>query len=119
MNALGIDLVSLSRIEPWVRDSMMLEKVFTDNEILYCLKKRCPQKFLAAFFAAKEAVMKALGTGWGGGVEWKDIEVINENDAFSIKLYNKARELCINKKIFVSVSCADTLAIAAVVISPA
>lgn len=119
MNAIGIDIVSLSRVEPWVRDSMMLEKVFTDNERLYCLKKRYPQKLLAAFFAAKEAGMKAIGTGWGGGVEWRDIEVINENDVFSIKLYNKARELCINKKIFVSVSCADTLAIATVVISPA
>lgn len=53
-----------------------LRRVFTDGEIAYCTQRRDPVPHLAARFAAKEAAMKALGTGHSHGVMWKDIEVI-------------------------------------------
>ncbi len=52
-----------------------LRRVFTEAETAYCLGRGVPEQHLAGRFAAKEAVLKALGTGWGGGVHWHDIEV--------------------------------------------
>src|SRR5258708_37291493 len=52
-----------------------LRRVFTEGEIAYCTRHRDPAPSLAARFAAKEATMKALGTGHSRGVLWKDIEV--------------------------------------------
>ena len=49
--------------------------MFTPAEIAYCESARRPEVHFAARFAAKEAVFKALGTGWGGGVRWRDVEV--------------------------------------------
>lgn len=107
----------ISRIKPWVKDSMMLEKVFTDKETHYCLNKRYPHKHLAAMFAVKEAFMKAIGVGWSSGVNWKDIEILEDNGKPSIRLINKAKEFCSNGKVFVSTSYAGDLAVAMVVIS--
>ena len=53
-----------------------LRRVFTDGEIAYCTQRRNPVPHLAGRFAAKEAAMKALGTGHSRGVLWKDIEVV-------------------------------------------
>lgn len=116
MHALGTDIVMINRIKPWVKDTAMLEKVFTDSERQYCLNKRHPHKHLAAAFAVKEAFMKAIGTGWSSGVGWRDIEMLNERDRLSIRLYNKANELYGCRKVFVSTSCTGDLAIAMVVI---
>lgn len=55
-----------------------LHRVFTDAEIAYCTRHRDPVPSLAARFAAKEAAMKALGTGRSRGVLWKDIEVVRQ-----------------------------------------
>src|SRR6202451_3893684 len=53
------------------------QRVFTDREIAYSERKANPYERYAARFAAKEAGMKALGTGWRGGIAWRDFEVIN------------------------------------------
>ena len=55
-----------------------LERVFTTEEIRYCERHKSKFERYAARFAAKEAAMKALGTGWRRGVRWRDIEVRNE-----------------------------------------
>ena len=53
-----------------------MRRVFTDAEAEHCRRRSLPEQSFAARFAAKEAVMKALGTGWTGGVTWRDIEVV-------------------------------------------
>lgn len=74
----GIDIVEVHRIrdatERW--GDRFLARVFTAGEIRYCLGEGRKYGSLAGRFAVKEAVFKALGTGWGSGVTWKDIEVV-------------------------------------------
>jgi holo-[acyl-carrier protein] synthase len=76
----GVDLVEVERIQQALEDSRIgrrfRARVFTEKEILYCEKKRRGKyESYAGRFAAKEAVMKALGRGWGSKVRWLDIEV--------------------------------------------
>ena len=77
---IGTDLAKVSRI----RDSIarfggrFLNRVYTSGERGYALSKANADERLAARFAAKEAGMKAIGTGWSRGVRWQDFEVINE-----------------------------------------
>jgi len=76
----GVDLVEVERIQQALEDNRIgrrfRERVFTGKEILYCEKKRRGKyESYAGRFAAKEAVMKALGRGWGSKVRWLDIEV--------------------------------------------
>jgi len=74
----GVDIAEVSRIRQSVErfGDRFLRRVFTDGEIRYCEKKITCFESYAARFAAKEAGMKALGTGWSHGVRWRDIEVI-------------------------------------------
>ena len=69
---LGVDLLSIPRFEAALRrHPRLLERVFTAAERRACERKRRPLGSYAARFAAKEAAMKALGTGWGRGVGWQ------------------------------------------------
>jgi holo-[acyl-carrier protein] synthase len=73
----GIDLVEIRRIAALLeRYEKAAERLFTDAEIEYCRRRRRPERHLAARFAAKEAVIKALGVVWGDRVGWRDIEII-------------------------------------------
>lgn len=74
----GIDLVEIARIEGALQKfgSRFLSRVFTDGEIYYAQSMKEPARHLAARFAAKEAVSKALGTGIGSACGWKDIEIL-------------------------------------------
>ena len=63
-----------------------LHRVFTDGEIAYCTRQRDPVPSLAGRFAAKEAAMKALGTGHSRGVLWKDIEVFRHGGPPQLRL---------------------------------
>jgi holo-[acyl-carrier protein] synthase len=76
--ATGIDIVEIARIEEvFARRGMRFrDRVFTESEIAYCESRAAKMESYAARFAAKEAAMKALGTGWGDGVGWRDIEVL-------------------------------------------
>ena len=78
--SVGVDMVEVERIRKAVEDSRFgwrfRDRVFTANEIQYCEKKqRGRYESYAGRFAAKEAVMKALGRGWGAKVRWLDIEI--------------------------------------------
>ncbi len=74
--AVGLDLSDSRRVERAIRRHPRLEnRVFTPAERATCRKKKDPWRSFAARFAAKEAAMKALGTGWAMGVGWRDIEV--------------------------------------------
>jgi holo-[acyl-carrier protein] synthase len=73
----GLDLLSIPRLEAALRRHPKLkERVFTEGERKACERKRDALGSYAARFAAKEAAMKALGTGWGQGVGWQDLEVV-------------------------------------------
>jgi len=73
----GIDITEVDRIEAGIArfGRRFIERVFTVDEIRYCESKANKAERYAARFAAKEAGMKALGTGWSRGVRWRDIEV--------------------------------------------
>jgi holo-[acyl-carrier protein] synthase len=74
---IGIDVVEIARIrrlmERW--QDRFLRRVFTDEELAYSLGRHDPAQHLAARFAAKEATLKALGTGLSMGVRWRELEV--------------------------------------------
>lgn len=78
--AIGVDLAEVSRVEALLASAgeRFVERVFTSIERQYCDGKANRAERYAARFAAKEAVMKALGTGWSRGVRWRDIEVDHE-----------------------------------------
>jgi holo-[acyl-carrier protein] synthase len=75
----GVDLCEVPRMEAAVvrHGNRFLERIFTAREIAYADRKANRFERYAARFAAKEAGMKALGTGWHGGIAWRDFEVIN------------------------------------------
>ena len=75
---LGIDIAEIDRIETAIKrhGAPFLERLYTPQEVAYCERHRNKFERYAARFAAKEAAMKALGTGWSAGVRWRDIEVI-------------------------------------------
>ena len=77
---LGVDITEVDRIAATIqrRGRRFLERVFTLAEIVYCERHRNRAERFAGRFAAKEAAMKALGTGWRRGVRWVDIEVVRE-----------------------------------------
>ena len=74
---LGVDISEVNRIEAAItrHGDAFLKRVFTSAEIAYCERHRNRFERYAGRFAAKEATMKALGTGWTRGVRWVDIEV--------------------------------------------
>jgi holo-[acyl-carrier protein] synthase len=75
---IGIDLVEVDRLREFaIRHRNRLQSVFTPTELAYCNSKKDTFAQLAARFAAKEAVFKALGTGWSLGLQWTDISVEN------------------------------------------
>jgi holo-[acyl-carrier protein] synthase len=77
---LGVDIAEIDRIEAAItrHGRAFLDRVFTPAEIAYCQRHRNQAERFAGRFAAKEAAMKALGTGWRRGVRWVDIEVVRE-----------------------------------------
>ncbi|HEV8308783.1 MAG TPA: holo-ACP synthase [Methylomirabilota bacterium] len=73
----GVDLVQIARIRRAIArwQDRFLERVFTPDELAYARRRRDPAEHLAARFAAKEATLKALGTGLSMGVRWREMEV--------------------------------------------
>jgi holo-[acyl-carrier protein] synthase len=92
----GIDIIEVSRIEKQLSrgDDRFQRRLFTDREIAYCERKKFKGLHFAARFAAKEAFLKALGTGLSGGLSWKDVEVVNNEAGMpTLRLNGKARLL--------------------------
>lgn len=80
IHGVGNDIVEIARIEALFKryPQRFLKRIYTPFEREYCLKKKFPSSHLAARFAAKEAIVKALGTGFSNGLNWLDIEVRND-----------------------------------------
>jgi holo-[acyl-carrier protein] synthase len=98
----------------------LLDELFTKREQSYCRSKRYPERHLAARFAAKEAMFKALSTGRQPGYLWKDVEIDNaDNGKPSISLNGKTKILAKKlkvKKIFVTLSHSSKWAMAHVIL---
>ena len=77
---IGTDIVETVRIADMIErhGELFLDRVFTPHEIQYCSERKAATQHYAGRWAAKEAVLKALGTGWSRGISWCDIEVRNE-----------------------------------------
>ena len=121
---IGTDIIEVSRIHAVMeKDLGFREKIFTSGEITYCETKKHKYENYAARFSAKEAFMKAIGTGWRFGIRFADIEV--HHDEFGkplIRLYGKAEELGKIEgisKIHVSLSHVKEIATAIVVVEKA
>ena len=80
--SIGIDIIEVYRIEETLaRTPRFVTRVFTESERSYCESKGVARaQSYAARFAAKEAFLKALKTGWRGEIKWHDIEVVNDAD---------------------------------------
>lgn len=83
---IGIDIIEIDRIKESAENygDRFLNKIYTQRELDYCLKKKYKYQHLAARFAAKEAVYKALATGWNKEVSWQNIEISNEPNGMPV-----------------------------------
>lgn len=101
---IGIDIVEIEELRLLIErfGDRILNRLFTAEEIKYCKSK--PQQFqhFAARMAAKEATFKALGRGWDKGIQWKNVEVINERSGKPSLLFSGKAEELLNTLGFVS-----------------
>ena len=93
---IGIDATDIDRIEAAVAryGDRFLRRVFTEGEIAYATRRRNPAPSLAGRFAAKEAAMKALGTGHSQGVFWRGIEVVRRGGPPRLQFHGGAAARC-------------------------
>ncbi|MBS3734347.1 MAG: holo-ACP synthase [Phycisphaerae bacterium] len=117
----GIDMVDCDRLQAVIRrhGQRFLQRVFTEAELDYCLGRRREMEHLSGRFAAKEAVLKVLGTGWSAGICWTDVEIRNEPSGRpAVRLAGRCRELADSRgltNVLVSISHIRTHAIASAV----
>jgi holo-[acyl-carrier protein] synthase len=89
---LGLDATEIDRIAETIEryGDRFLQRVFTDGEIAYCNRRRVPAIHFAGRFAAKEAGMKALGTGHSQQVLWRDVEVVRRGGPPQLQFHGGA-----------------------------
>jgi holo-[acyl-carrier protein] synthase len=93
---IGTDIVECLRIAQMIErhGELFITRVYTDHEIEYCSARKAATQHYAGRWAAKEAVLKALGTGWRRGISWRDIEVLNDRQgAPTVNLFGGARDV--------------------------
>jgi holo-[acyl-carrier protein] synthase len=118
---MGIDIAEIDRISQAIarHGPAILERLYTLREVAYCESHKNKFERYAARFAAKEAGMKALGTGWRRGVRWRDLEVTNAPSGKpTLHLEGVARELAERlgvKNISLSITHSGNLALAQVI----
>ena len=118
---LGLDIAEIDRIEAAVTryGAPFLERIYTTREVAYCESHKNKFERYAARFAAKEAAMKALGTGWRRGVRWRDIEVARDPSGKpTLHLEGAARQIADHlgvKNISLTISHSGNLALAEVI----
>lgn len=117
-SAIGIDIVEIKRLEKvskkWGKP--FLNKVYTTRELDYAFGKKFPYQHLAARFAAKEAIFKALGEVETDFVGWKNIEIVNDANGKPGVHWHKEAEVCRKKRgihsVVVSLSHTENYAVA-------
>lgn len=118
---LGTDLIEVERVASKIKkETGFRELVFSENEIRYCEAQTHQFEHFAARFAAKEAFMKALGTGWDKGLSWNEIEILNDVNGKPILSLQGETQKTVSemglKNILVSLSHLKTIASAVVII---
>ena len=119
VRGIGVDILEIDRIRSSIESlgERFLERVFTPEEIRYCRSKSDATQHFAARFAAKEAVSKALATGWSGDFAWRDVEIMNDTlGQPRVTLYGKLAEALQDASVFVSLSHSESHVVAMVVI---
>ncbi len=115
----GVDLVDVARFAALDGEAVGRAGVLTDRELAYCRGRRRPAQHMAARFAAKEAVLKAFGTGLARGIRWTDVEVVNASGGRPVVvLHGAVRERADARgltRLELSLSHTDQLAIAHVI----
>ncbi len=105
---IGTDIIEIDRIKDSIEKygDRFLSKIYTPTEIEYCLSKANKYQHFAARFAAKEAVYKALATGWQKILSWQDIEISNESTGMpQVTMRGKLKEfLADDKSLKISIS---------------
>lgn len=110
ITGIGVDIVDVQRIRKMAEEhgERFLQRVFEKEELFYCMRFPDPFPHLAARWAAKEAVAKALGTGFSKGVTWKTICIVHApNGEPMVVLTGSAQKLAKSlgiKKIWISIS---------------
>lgn len=92
---MGVDLAEVPRIRASMErfGERFRDRIYTPGEVAYCERKANPYERYAARFAAKEAAMKAIGTGMSGGVRWREFEVVNlPSGKPTLRFHGKAAE---------------------------
>jgi holo-[acyl-carrier protein] synthase len=118
---MGIDIAEVKRIAAVIESQKerFLQRVYTPAEVAYCEQFRNRYERFAGRFAAKEAAMKALGTGWRRGVRWVDLEVVRElSGRPTLSLKGEARKIADAlgvKNIAISITHTSEQAIAQVI----
>jgi holo-[acyl-carrier protein] synthase len=116
-----LDIAEVDRIAAALtrHGAAILERLYTSTEVAYCESHKNKFERYAARFAAKEAAMKALGTGWTRGVRWRDIEVANAPGGKpTLRLQGVAREFAEKlgvKNISLTITHSGNLALAQVI----
>jgi holo-[acyl-carrier protein] synthase len=117
----GIDIVECLRIAQMIErhGELFIARVYTDAEIEYCTARKAATQHYSGRWAAKEAVLKALGTGWRRGISWRDIEIRNDRKgAPTVNLRAGARDVMEKagiRRLHVSISHCRSFAVAHVV----
>ena len=119
VKGIGVDIIEIDRVRRSIEElgARFLDKVYTSGEIAYCDAKAHRFQHYAARFAAKEALSKALSTGWAGEFRWKDVEVMNEpsgQPAFLI--HGKLCEHLSGTSVMLSMSHSESHVVAMVLI---
>ena len=117
----GIDIVEIARIERALerRGERFRQRIFTERERSDCERRARSGPHFALRFAAKEAGMKAIGTGWRRGVAWRDFEVIEGSGGLEIRLSGRASEFAAARqgdRAWLGASVTRTHAVAQVVL---
>ena len=116
----GVDIVEIARIERSLEkhEESFLSKCFTEQEVLDSGSSSRRVEHLSARFAAKEAALKAIGTGWSQGISWTDVETVRlDSGKPELRVTGRAREIADSMGIdrwFVSLSHTEGNAIASV-----
>ncbi len=93
---IGTDIIECARIGQMIEKhgEVFLTRVYTPGEIAYCSQRKASEQHYAGRWAAKEAVLKTLGTGWAHGIQWTNVEVVNQlGGKPNIVLTGKALEI--------------------------
>lgn len=117
----GIDLVEMARVEKVWRDhpDRFLDRILTKSERAYCERHKNPLPHIAGRFAAKEAILKMLGTGWRGQIAWTDMDITNDEAGQPhVRLSGHTAEVAASrgiKRVLLSITHAENYAAASAI----